>query len=111
MNPIAEALTDGLMAREQEVGASIHWSGTDYPCSGGEQAGDKVLGYGGYTPGTDVTIIARASVFAQAWPEEEQDLIYKSTPEADPVSLRFKSRTVLHDEILIFECYDPAKGS
>lgn len=104
-------LVDGIESIEDSVGATITWNGGSYPCAGGAELGGKMLGYGGYRTTAQVTVVARAAVFAAKRPKDKDTIIYLSTPDSTARPLRIDNLTVLRNALLIFECTDPNQGA
>ena len=112
MDEATRSLIDGLMDIEA-VGATITFDGTNYPCVGGAEFADQLLGSGGLKITADVTVIVRTSVFASvdARPKEERSIIFKSIPEAAGLSLRIKNITTFREAFLVLACIYAQQGA
>lgn len=111
MSELVDTLIDSLLEREADVGSTITWAGSDYPCSGGAELGGKTLSEGGFRLSSQVPIVLRTAVFSDqnTRPREKQILIYKSSPTALAKTLRIDAATLLYDSILVLDCNDPSQ--
>jgi len=112
MDDATQCLIDGITDFETMAGATVTWSGADFPCAGGPELGGKLLEAGGLRLTAAVTLVVRLDLFlGGASPQEKQRISYTSVPTATPRALRIDTRTVFRNALLILECNDPAQGT
>jgi hypothetical protein len=113
MSDVTDVLLDGLLAREEEEGASINWAGEDFPCSAGTENTGKMLGQGGFRLTAEATLVVRTSVFPNGTglPVEEQTLTYKSTPDAAARPLRIKNIIRWRGAVMVLMCSHPSQAA
>src|SRR5438105_10014755 len=94
INP-KQAILDGMMILEEQLGTTITWAGQEFPCVGVTEDGGKRLDLGGFKLYADVRIKIRTGVFppGTGLPQEKQTLLYKRGPDAEPIKLRIDSLT------------------
>ena len=110
MNELAEALSDGLEMLEEITGATLTWSGAQYPCTGGAEARGKRLDLARFQFHSDCPIVVRASVFGEAGrPKQKQTLVFSSGDGAVARTWRIDEIKVVWGEIMVLECNDPSQ--
>jgi hypothetical protein len=109
MSDVTDMLLDGLLAREEDVGAQVTFAGKTMPCSGGDEMMGKLLQLGGFRTTADVTIVLRMAALPDGTPapSQQQSLTYVSAPDALPLLLRVKTVDSLMGVALIIKCMDP----
>ncbi len=112
MNEFAATLIEGLLDVEKEVGATLNWAGTDYPCSHAAVQGNKSLTEGGFRVTAQVTLNVRTVLFPEGvgWPSEKKLISFKNSPDATPKPLRIDGVTPVYNEILVLECNATGQG-
>jgi hypothetical protein len=113
MSDLIDALTDGLIRREEEVGSTIVFAGDTYPCSSGSLNGDKLLSQGGFRMTSALTVILRLDLIpdGKVKPAENHSVIYTSRPDGTPVTMRVSSTELVYDSILILKLENQYQGA
>ena len=113
MNTIGQLYLSALLQSEARLGSVITYKGKEYPCSGGAEMGGKALDIGGYEPACDVQVVLRTDAFASisARPIEKSVVIYTSSPEAVPKTLRIDSINIFFDAVMVLDCVDINTGA
>jgi hypothetical protein len=113
MDEATQCLVDGLTEIENAAGATLVWNAGTYPCVGGAEFADKLLGSGGLKITADVTTVVRAALFPDtaSRPQEEQTALYKSTPAAAGRPVRIKSITLFREAFIVLACVDLNQGA
>jgi hypothetical protein len=109
MSDVTDMILDGLLAREEDVGAQITFAGATMPCSGGDELMAKLLQQGGFKSTPDVTVVVRMAAFPDGLtlPLQQQSLTYISAPGALPRPLRVKTVDSLMGVAMVLKCMDP----
>lgn len=106
-----DLLLDGLIEREEDIGATITWAGETYACSAGALVGGKTIEAGGFRCQNNLQIVVRTSLFASGLPQEKQTLSYTAEPDAAAVTLRIDAITKIGSSALQLECNNPSQGA
>jgi hypothetical protein len=112
MDEGTQMLCDALKENEASVGSLVLWAGGTYPCTGGPEFDNKKFGIAGYMPMADVTLVVRLAALPAgvSLPAENQQIAYKSVPEADAVPLKLSSATLFRKAILLIQCDAVGRG-
>lgn len=103
-----------LKELEAENPQTITWNGTAYACIYGDTVLQKGLGFGGYVPESDLTVVIRNSVFSENLMPEDT-IVYPNLKEDIFVEGKnFHLDKITKDPTNTFRVWaltDPAKGS
>ena len=113
MSDTIDSLLDALLEREADLGATIVWGGSSYPCAGGSDFAKAILTPGGFKETTALTIVVRIGSFpgGVGFPAAKQTLSYLCAPGATGRSLRIEAVTQALGVFLVLNCIDPAQGA
>ncbi len=109
MSDVTDMLVDGLLAREEDVGAKVTFAGLTLPCSGGDELMAKLLQEGGFRSTAEVTVVVRMAALPDGTPlpSQQQSITYTSAPGALARPLRVKTVDSLMGVAMVIRCMDP----
>jgi len=105
MSDVSDLMEEGLLDLESSLGATIIWAGKLYPIIPSSAKRGKDLAEGGFKLHSDLSFVARCSVFPTPGPALKNRIIYLG----DTYRIDSIEKTP-GEAFLRFECNDPAQG-